>query len=309
MPRPRERSTLLKSVPRAPGRDRARQGDRSRPDRGLVRGRGPDRAEEQDHPALGTTGNAAFGAARSAHRFHLHLRGYLPRRWQGSRARPARLQHRGDEPAPRRNRRRSGSRQARRTRRRPGRMAPLGRPRASRQHHARGAPAQMPGTQPRRERLAVHARQLALEPGVRILHRPCRPLLRGLEQAHRAALDDHVHRPTRVGQWVLINGSWYKISEPGNGPFSLTGQPSACGTAREVGTFSHRLPADMVVTNPKHREITEKIWQLPEGTLPDRVGLHAVAQSRALKDGRPNCYWTMTSNNMQAGPNINGEIY
>src|SRR4051794_24565815 len=97
MPRPRERSTLLKSVPRAPGCDRARQGDRSRPDRGLVRGRGPDRAEEQDHPALGTTGNAALGAARSAHRFHLHLRGYLPRRWQGSRARPARLQHRGDD--------------------------------------------------------------------------------------------------------------------------------------------------------------------------------------------------------------------
>ena len=42
-----------------------------------------------------------------------------------------------------------------------------------------------------------------------------------------------------------------KISEPGNGPFSLTGQPSACGTAREVGTFAHRLPADMVVTNPE----------------------------------------------------------
>ena len=37
-----------------------------------------------------------------------------------------------------------------------------------------------------------------------------------------------------------------KISEPGNSPFSLTGQPSACGTAREVGTFAHRLPADMV---------------------------------------------------------------
>ena len=42
-----------------------------------------------------------------------------------------------------------------------------------------------------------------------------------------------------------------KISTPGNSPFSLTGQPSACGTAREVGTFSHRLPADMVVTNPE----------------------------------------------------------
>ena len=42
-----------------------------------------------------------------------------------------------------------------------------------------------------------------------------------------------------------------KISTPGNSPFSLTGQPSACGTAREVGVFSHRLPADMVVTNPE----------------------------------------------------------
>ncbi len=99
-----------------------------------------------------------------------------------------------------------------------------------------------------------------------------------------------------------------KISQPGNSPFSLTGQPSACGTAREVGTFAHRLPADMVVTNPEHRKHTEEIWLLPEGTLPDKIGLHAVAQSRALKDGKLKCYWTSTTNNMQAGPNINGEI-
>ena len=100
-----------------------------------------------------------------------------------------------------------------------------------------------------------------------------------------------------------------KISEPGNGPFSLTGQPSACGTAREVGTFAHRLPADMVVTNPEHRKHAEHIWQLPEGALPDKIGLHAVAQSRALKDGKLKCYWTSTTNNMQAGPNINEEVY
>jgi len=100
-----------------------------------------------------------------------------------------------------------------------------------------------------------------------------------------------------------------KISEPGNGPFSLTGQPSACGTAREVGTFSHRLPADMVVGNPAHRAAAEKIWKLPAGTVPDWVGLHAVAQSRALKDGTLNFYWTTTTNNMQAGPNVNGEIW
>ena len=98
-----------------------------------------------------------------------------------------------------------------------------------------------------------------------------------------------------------------KISEPGNGPFSLTGQPSACGTAREVGTFAHRLPADMVVDKPEHRAATEKLWQLPEGTLNGKVGFHAVLQDRMLKDGKLNAYWVMCNNNMQAGPNINIE--
>jgi len=100
-----------------------------------------------------------------------------------------------------------------------------------------------------------------------------------------------------------------KISEPGNSPFSLTGQPSACGTAREVGTFAHRLPADMVVTNPEHRKHTEELWGLPDGTLPDKIGFHAVAMARALKDGKVNFYWQQCNNNMQAGPNINEELY
>ncbi|RTR28247.1 nitrate reductase catalytic subunit NapA [Shewanella atlantica] len=98
-----------------------------------------------------------------------------------------------------------------------------------------------------------------------------------------------------------------KISQPGNGPFSLTGQPSACGTAREVGTFSHRLPADMVVANPKHRKLAEKLWKIPEGTIPPKPGFHAVLQDRKLNDGALNAYWTMCNNNMQAGPNINEE--
>ncbi|MEM0948040.1 MAG: nitrate reductase catalytic subunit NapA [Pseudomonadota bacterium] len=116
------------------------------------------------------------------------------------------------------------------------------------------------------------------------------------------------------GGWVnslcynihLLTG---KISEPGNSPFSLTGQPSACGTAREVGTFSHRLPADMVVTNPEHRARAEELWQLPEGTIPDKVGFHAVEQNRALHDGLINAYWVQCNNNMQAAPNLNEEGY
>jgi len=100
-----------------------------------------------------------------------------------------------------------------------------------------------------------------------------------------------------------------KISTPGNSPFSLTGQPSACGTAREVGTFSHRLPADMVVSNPAHRAKAEEIWGLPEGTVPTTPGYHAVLQNRMLKDGKLNAYWVECNNNMQAAPNLVEEGY
>ena len=98
-----------------------------------------------------------------------------------------------------------------------------------------------------------------------------------------------------------------KIAEPGNSPFSLTGQPSACGTAREVGTFSHRLPADMQVANPKHREHAEHTWKLPAGTIPAQPGYHAVLQNRMLKDGKLNAYWVMCNNNMQTAANLSGE--
>ncbi|MEZ5505677.1 MAG: nitrate reductase catalytic subunit NapA [Gammaproteobacteria bacterium] len=122
-----------------------------------------------------------------------------------------------------------------------------------------------------------------------------------------------VNQHTR-GVWVnnliynihLLTG---KISTPGNSPFSLTGQPSACGTAREVGTFSHRLPADMVVMNPEHRKITETLWKVPAGTIPEKPGFHAVDHNRKLKDGVINAYWIQVNNNLQAAPNMNEETY
>lgn len=100
-----------------------------------------------------------------------------------------------------------------------------------------------------------------------------------------------------------------KISTPGNSPFSLTGQPSACGTAREVGTFSHRLPADLVVTKKKHRDFAEDIWKIPRGIIPGKPGYHAVLQNRMLKDGKLNAYWVQVNNNLQAAPNLNEEGY
>jgi len=118
-----------------------------------------------------------------------------------------------------------------------------------------------------------------------------------------------VNQHTR-GTWMnnliynlhLLTG---KIAEPGNSPFSLTGQPSACGTCREVGTFTHRLPADMVVMNPEHRRKTEKIWGLPEGTIPDKPTYHAVEMMRALDRGDVLFMWINTTNPFQSVPNLN----
>ncbi len=117
-----------------------------------------------------------------------------------------------------------------------------------------------------------------------------------------------VNQHTR-GTWMnnlindlhLITG---KIGRPGANPFSLTGQPSACGTAREVGTLSNRLPADMVVMNPDHRKKTEEIWGLEPGTINPKPGYHAVDMFRALRRGDVKAMWIQTTNPWLSLPNL-----
>ncbi len=112
------------------------------------------------------------------------------------------------------------------------------------------------------------------------------------------------------GTWInnlitdlhLLTG---KISRPGANPFSLTGQPSACGTVREVGTLANRLPADMVVNNPEHRAKAEKIWGLPAGTIPARPGYHTMDMFRALMRGDVKVMWVQTTNPWVTIPNLN----
>jgi len=106
------------------------------------------------------------------------------------------------------------------------------------------------------------------------------------------------------GSWIneivyMVHMLLGKQSLPGNGAFSLTGQPSACGTAREVGTFAHRLPADMLVANPKHRKITEKLWHLPHGTLNPKVGSHFVKIMRDMEEGKIKFAWAQVNNPWQ----------
>jgi nitrate reductase (cytochrome) len=112
------------------------------------------------------------------------------------------------------------------------------------------------------------------------------------------------------GSWVneqayMVHLLLGKQATPGNGAFSLTGQPSACGTAREVGTFAHRLPADMVVGNAKHRARAEGIWKLPAKTLNPKTGSHITKIMRDLEDGSVKFAWVQVSNPFQATANAN----
>jgi len=90
-----------------------------------------------------------------------------------------------------------------------------------------------------------------------------------------------------------------KQARPGSGAFSLTGQPSACGTAREVGTFTHRLPADMMVKNPKHRSIAEHKWMVPQGTINPVGKQHIMKIHRDIEDGLIKFAWVNVCNPYQ----------
>jgi nitrate reductase NapA len=106
------------------------------------------------------------------------------------------------------------------------------------------------------------------------------------------------------GSWVNtlsynVHFMLNKQAKPGSGAFSLTGQPSACGTAREVGTFCHRLPADLMVKNPKHRKIAEKKWMIPEGTLNPVGNQHIMKIHRDIEDGVVKFAWVNVCNAYQ----------
>ena len=109
------------------------------------------------------------------------------------------------------------------------------------------------------------------------------------------------------GTWInnlvynihLLTG---KISTPGNGPFSLTGQPSACGTVREVGTLTHGLPGGRHVKNDKHRQFAEKIWKVKKGTIPKTPSAHTIAMFRKLKEGTIKAVWIQVTNPMVTLP-------
>ncbi len=95
-----------------------------------------------------------------------------------------------------------------------------------------------------------------------------------------------------------------KISTPGNSPFSLTGQPSACGTVREVGTLTHALPGGRV-TDAAHRQVVADAWGVPVENIPAAPTHHTVSMFRALDRGDIRFLWVQVTNPMVTLPHLN----
>ena len=124
----------------------------------------------------------------------------------------------------------------------------------------------------------------------------------GMNQHTRGtAINDLVHGVH------LLSGHFGK---PGDAPTSLTGQPSACGTVREVGTLAHGLPGGLVVTNEQHRKEAAAIWNVPADRISAKPGYHTVEMWRRFstpKDqgGDIDTIWVQVTNPARSLPNLN----
>jgi nitrate reductase NapA len=104
----------------------------------------------------------------------------------------------------------------------------------------------------------------------------------------------------------LLSGHW---GRPGDGPQSLTGQPSACGTVREVGTLCHALPGDLRVDNSEQAAKAEALWNVPAGRINPKIGYHTVELwerfcTASDQGGDIDTIWVQVTNPGQTLPNL-----
>lgn len=96
----------------------------------------------------------------------------------------------------------------------------------------------------------------------------------------------------------LVTG---RVGKPGNGPFSLTGQPNAMG-GREVGGMASLLAVHKELSNPKHREEVASFWGVDQ--ISPKPGLSATEMFEALESGKLKAVWIICTNPLVSLPNL-----
>jgi nitrate reductase (cytochrome) len=104
----------------------------------------------------------------------------------------------------------------------------------------------------------------------------------------------------------LLSGHF---GRPGDAPTSLTGQPSACGTVREVGTLCHLLPGGLLIAKAEDRAKAETLWNVPAGRIKPTPGHHTVLLferfcTSADQGGDIDTLWVQVTNPGQTLPNL-----
>ncbi|WP_370263402.1 molybdopterin-dependent oxidoreductase [Limnobacter sp.] len=91
-----------------------------------------------------------------------------------------------------------------------------------------------------------------------------------------------------------------KIGKPGEGPFSLTGQPNAMG-GREVGGLATLLPAHRELNNPDHVREMAAFWGVKQ--ISSTPGATAVELFDRLEQGSIKAVWVACTNPAHSLPN------
>ncbi|MEM9620535.1 MAG: nitrate reductase [Pseudomonadota bacterium] len=92
-----------------------------------------------------------------------------------------------------------------------------------------------------------------------------------------------------------------RIGAPGQGPFSITGQPNAMG-GREVGGMANQLAAHMDF-DPTHVDRVGRFWRAP--AMAQAPGLKAVEMFDAIARGEIKAIWIMGTNPVVSLPDAN----
>lgn len=86
-------------------------------------------------------------------------------------------------------------------------------------------------------------------------------------------------------------------------PFSLTGQPNAMG-GREAGYLSNALPGYRDVRNPTDREVCERHWNRPTGSIDAEVGITITEAIDTILDNHIHLLWVACTNPLITLPDV-----
>nr|WP_228447471.1 bifunctional nitrate reductase/sulfite reductase flavoprotein subunit alpha [Streptomyces paludis] len=108
-------------------------------------------------------------------------------------------------------------------------------------------------------------------------------------------LNQSTHGTWNTNALVNLHLATGALCRPGAGPFSLTGQPNAMG-GREMGYMGPGLPGQRSVLVDAERAFTEKLWNIPEGSLRTEAGQGTVEMFERMAAGEIKACWIICTN-------------